>query len=55
MSPEMVSALTTCSEQHLNPKYARCTIMMKDTTTDKKETHKCYMTVLVKYGLMDSV
>jgi hypothetical protein len=47
MSPEMISAMTTCSEQHLNPKYAKCTTMMKDTAADKKETHKCYMRVLV--------
>eukprot|EP00091_Calanus_sinicus_P013857 TRINITY_DN307_c0_g1_i19.p1 TRINITY_DN307_c0_g1~~TRINITY_DN307_c0_g1_i19.p1 ORF type:complete len:173 (-),score=58.62 TRINITY_DN307_c0_g1_i19:143-661(-) len=47
MSPEMVSAMTSCSEQHLNPKYTKCTTMMKDTTADKKDTHKCYMRVLV--------
>jgi len=47
MSPEMVSAMTTCSEQYLNPKYAECTTMMKDSTADKKETHKCYMKILV--------
>jgi hypothetical protein len=53
MSPEMISAMTTCSEQHLNPKYAKCTTMMKDTAANKKDTHKCYMGVLVRYGLMD--
>merc|ERR1712123_397248 len=47
MSPEMFSAMTTCSEQHLNPKYSKCTAMMKDTSADKKETHKCYMRVLI--------
>merc|ERR1719154_621897 len=47
MSPEMVSAMTSCSEQHLNPKYTKCTTMMKDTAADKKDTHKCYMRVLV--------
>ena len=50
MSPEMFSAMTTCSEQHLNPKYSKCTAMMKDTAADKKETHKCYMRVLVRYA-----
>jgi hypothetical protein len=53
MSPEMISAMTTCSEQHLNPKYAKCTAMMKDTAADKKDTHMCYMRILVKYDLMD--
>merc|ERR1712106_525131 len=47
MSPEMFSAMTTCSEQHLNPKYSKCTAMMNDTFADKKETHKCYMRVLI--------
>merc|ERR1712106_159524 len=47
MSPEMFSAMTTCSEQHLNPTYSKCTAMMKDTAADKKETHKCYMRVLI--------
>jgi hypothetical protein len=27
--------------------------MMKDTAADKKDTHECYMAVLVKYGLMN--
>jgi hypothetical protein len=47
-SPEMISAITTCSEQHLNPKYAECTTMMKDTAAEKKDTHQCYIRVLVK-------
>jgi len=46
-SPEMISAITTCSEQHLSPKYDTCTNMMKDTTSDKKDIHQCYMRVLV--------
>merc|ERR1712106_325713 len=46
-SPEMLSAMTTCSEQHLSPKYSKCTAMMKDSIADKKETHKCYMRVLI--------
>merc|ERR1712123_448984 len=30
MSPEMFSAMTTCSEQHLNPTYSKCTAMVME-------------------------
>jgi len=46
-SAEMISAITTCSEQHLSPKYDTCTAMMKDNTSNKKDVHQCYMRVLV--------
>merc|ERR1712119_96972 len=48
LSPEMKAALTTCSEEHLTPKYDHCTAMFKDSSSDKKVTEKCYMKVLVK-------
>jgi len=44
---EMLSAITTCSEQHLTPKYDQCTNMLKDTTAEKKDTLQCYVRVLV--------
>jgi len=48
LSPEMKAAMTTCSEQHLTPKYDHCTTMFKDSSSDKKATEKCYMKVLIK-------
>jgi len=48
LSPEMKAALTTCSEEHLTPKYDHCTAMFKDSSSDKKVTEKCYMKVLIK-------
>jgi len=47
MKPEMLSAMTSCSEQHLGTKYKQCTAMMKDNSADKKETHACYLRVIV--------
>ena len=48
MNPEMLSAMTSCSEQHLGTKYQQCTAMMKDNSADKKETHTCYLRVIVR-------
>ena len=48
MNPEMLSAMTSCSEQHLGTKYQQCTAMMKDNSADKKETHACYLRVIVR-------
>jgi len=47
MSPKMLSAMTDCSEKHLIPKYQKCTNMMKDAGSNKKETHECFLRVLV--------
>merc|ERR1711892_643492 len=47
MSPKMMSAMTDCSEKHLKPKYQKYTNMMRDADSNKKETHECFMRVLV--------
>jgi len=47
MSPEILAALTTCSSENLSPRYDHCTAMMEDKTANKKDTHKCFMEVLV--------
>jgi len=47
MSPEILAALTTCSSENLSPRYDHCTAMMEDKTANKKDTHKCFMEVLI--------
>jgi len=44
---DVVSAMTKCSEDYLDPKYSDCTAMMK-SSQGKKETMSCYIRVLVK-------
>jgi len=48
MSPDMASDLAKCGEAHLTKKYSDCNKMMRNSEADKKETHKCYMRVLIK-------
>jgi len=48
MSPEMSSALADCGDTYLKNRYSKCNEMMKTSDADKKETHKCYMRVLIK-------
>jgi hypothetical protein len=47
MSPEILAALTTCSSENLRDRYSHCTAMMGDKTANKKDTHKCFMEVLI--------
>jgi len=48
MSPGMASALADCGDSYLKNKYSECNKMMRNSEADKKETHKCYMRVLIK-------
>merc|ERR1711981_1191813 len=47
MSPEILAALTKCSSENLSPRYDHCPAMMEDKTANKKDTHKCFMEVLI--------
>merc|ERR1712025_861868 len=47
MNPKILSAISKCSEEVVSENYKDCNSMMMDSTVDKRETHKCYLRILI--------
>jgi len=52
--PDLISALTSCSQNHLSPMYDECTALMQEGT-DMKPVHECKRKVLVGNYVSDCI